>query len=280
PTAALYDVMTKRVTLLASDERSRRDWISLLASAARRLLRVSLPPAVVSGRALERPTILPVPGEIPSNQQEAVPLLQRLGRLGRPLCDSTPRPEGAEPARDRFLKEARLFFDALREDYPAALTSLEALEAQTSSSQTRERLLGVRAQLFLGMGDTDRAARTIEFLKSIEDHGVSRFDESPAGPTLTPERGASHGWARYLAARLDVQTVSGAGGLGGGDAPNGPVPPEAPLVPFPRFPFDRLPNGGFIVPRNGPVPAPDDRPRMGRPRPAVPPPPALPPVPF
>ena len=54
--------------------------------SAGRIIKASVPAATVAGVAVDRPTVLPVSGEIPANQ-EGLLRLQKLGRLGRPLCE-------------------------------------------------------------------------------------------------------------------------------------------------------------------------------------------------
>lgn len=282
-TIALFDVVSRKLTLLAPDDPARLEWVSLFISTAKRLLAVSLPPPSVEGRSIGRPTIIPVPGEIPG-EKEILLRLQRLGGLGRPLCDPLEGPAACDPAFDTFVKESRLFFDALREDYPAALESLEALEARTDSPNRLERLLAVRAQLFLGTKDVDRAGDTIGFLKALEDVAVSRLEVTPAGTTLTTEPLGTKGWAHYLAERLDDLKAGRPGPGAEMVVPSAPAVPMAP--PFQPLPFDRLPNGAFAPPRGARMPAPiaGDAPevqiRIARPRRIPGPPPPRPPLPF
>ena len=105
-----------------------------------------------------------------------------------------------------LLDEARLFFDYLREDYPAALDSLERLEARTSSPDERLRLLSLRAQIFLGQGATDRAAETIAFLETVPRASSTRLEITPAGPVLTDEDDPRRGWPSYLSSRSEAWT--------------------------------------------------------------------------
>src|SRR5262249_53160704 len=108
----------------------------------------------------------------------------------------------ADPALEALLREARLFFDALRGDYQAALNSLDAVEPFAATADDRLRLLSLRAQLYAGLGEDDRAERVVEFLQEEEGRQRSRIEETPAGVSLTPESGGSPGWSTYLAQRL------------------------------------------------------------------------------
>ena len=86
-------------TPIASDEPSRREWLSLLVGAATDLLARQLPPPMIQGRAVARPTILPVPGDLEPNREISY-RLSRIGRIGRNLCRADAgRSEGELGAR-------------------------------------------------------------------------------------------------------------------------------------------------------------------------------------
>ena len=195
---ALYDLAANRVTLVVPDDAARVEWISTLIAAARTLLQGSLPAAVGEGQVAERPTLLPIPGELDPNQEVSF-RLRHLGRLGRPLCDRPDDAPPAPPALLDLLDEARLFFDILCEDYDAALASLETFEVRTTEPDQRLRLLSVRAQILLGQGQSERALEAIAFLRSIPHAAPRRLEITPAGPTVTAEPDPSQGWPSYLA---------------------------------------------------------------------------------
>ena len=201
----------------------------MLINSARRLLLAGVPQPALKGRSVDRPTILPVPGEIAPNQ-DVVFRLRRIARFGRPLCDRPTDAAEVDPSVEVFLSEARLFFDVLREDYPAALNSLEALEARSESPDHHLRLLSLRAQIFLGMGDIDRARDTIEYLRSLDQAVTRRFETTPAGMAFTAESVATNGWGGYLANRLDDLARAKASTAGNDDAPLGHLNPDA-LLP-------------------------------------------------
>jgi hypothetical protein len=235
---ALLDRETRQPALLVPDDAARLEWLATLIRTAQALLRAHLP--VTDGRnvPIDRPTLLPVAGELPPND-EAVGRLQRLGRIGRPLCD---RPAGSTPASASLLDvlaEAALFFDFLCEDYPAALASLERLEPRLSTRQERLALLGLRAQIFLGQRRFEQANQTIAFLQSIETPTQSgqRIESTPAGVVLTRETGPSPRWASYLAERS--AELRKAAAVEGSELPLGHRNPDNPnpfpeLVPGPR----------------------------------------------
>jgi hypothetical protein len=180
--------------LIAPDDESRVEWVATLVSAARAITGPGTP-----GKPA-RPTLLPVANEADKGSETAT-RLARIGRLGRPICD---RPEGspaADPTVAAVLAEARLFFDALRGDHAAALSSLEALEPLADTPDRRLRLLGVRAQLFLARGDLDRASRTIAYLREVEEKPGRPVEWTSRGYVLGPASTVS-GWSAGLAAKL------------------------------------------------------------------------------
>jgi Tol biopolymer transport system component len=196
-----------RSRLIAPDDGSRVEWIATLLRSARSIL-AALPTAAVDPRdpskgRSQRPTLLPIHGEFEPNSEPTF-RLRRIGRMGRPLCD---RPTDAPPAGPELaavLDEARLFFDYLREDYSAAMGSLEALEARVDSPDRRLRLLGVRAQIFLAQGQLDRAGQTIAYLRAHEPRPARRLESTGGRFTLTPEPIPGRGWPDYLAARAEA----------------------------------------------------------------------------
>jgi hypothetical protein len=246
--ASVRDPSVKAVRLLTPDDATRLDWVSLLVTTAQGLLRQVLPNPVVQGRGVARPTVLPVPGEIPSNQEVRL-RLQRIGRLGRPLCDRPAGSEKADPRVDDYLAEARLFFDVLGEDFAAALASLEAVEARTTAPDRLVRLLAVRAQLLAGLGDLDGAGDVIAYLRSLDERVPTRVETTAAGVALTPEPPATNGWPRYLAQRLDdlAKSRRAQAGRPGEDDRPGVEPPW----PGPRFGPPVGPDpGGVVFPLN------------------------------
>jgi hypothetical protein len=193
---------------VAADEATRSGWIALVVSRALDVLAAGLPGVKADGRTtLDRPTVLPVPGEVPANQDTAF-RLRRLGKIGRELCDRPASGAAAGAGSDRFRDEARLLFDVLSEDYRSALDALDVLDARADSADQRYRLFIARAQVLMGLGETERAGDAIDYLGELERRAPVRFETTPAGVVLTPEPLASRGWARYLRARLDEKAPS------------------------------------------------------------------------
>lgn len=229
--------------LIAPDDGARVEWIVTLVGSARSIL-ADLPaptfvPSAVPSPRVERPTLLPILGEFEPNS-EAISRLRRIGKLGRPLCD---RPSGSPapgPDLALLLDEARLFFDYLGEDYPAALVSLEALEARTESPDRRLRLLSVRAQILLAQGHLDRASRTIAYLRAAERKPGRRLEWTGAGYSSIPEPPADRGWPDYLATRADlIRSMLN---------DEGPAHHPNPDAPRPGFGLDAKPKPRMMLP--------------------------------
>ena len=200
---AIYEPATSRTSLLIPDEIGRGEWLAVLADTARGLLRAGLPPAVVEGRAGERPTLLPLPGELPVHHPLSA-RLARLGRLGSAVCDRPGGGAGAEGQEDfstATTPEDRLFFDYLRGDFRAAAADLEALEPRITAADQRLGLLSVRAQILGLLGERARARAIVDYLVATEGAPIRRIEETPAGLVLTADPDPRQTWARYLAAR-------------------------------------------------------------------------------
>lgn len=196
----LWDYSKGSIAPFVPDDDARIAWLSLLVNTSRELLGACLPPVAVLGKPVARPTLLPIPGELPSNH-EMVFRLKRLARVARPLCDREPESAPPDPRLQRFLLEARLYFEILVEDFSAALLTLERFEAENLKPQERLALLCVRAQIMLGLSDWDRAKEPIDYLLREDIRVVSRYEVTPGGVTLTLEPQPSQGWGRYLAQR-------------------------------------------------------------------------------
>jgi hypothetical protein len=254
---AVWEPTNRQLTPLTPDDRTGWEWLSFLVATARQFLSKGLPPAIAKGRSVERATILPIPGEFASNSEIGF-RLRKLGRVGRALCE---RLQGAadDSNIDAFLCEARLFFDALSQDYASALRSLESYEARTTEPELRLRLLGVRAQFFLGLGEVERARETVAYLQGIEQRTPTAIETTPAGVVLAPATGPVHGWASLLAQRLDA--LAKQRDLGAEVEPPPPPSERSIVTPLPPLGVEND------------LRAPRVRPRRPRPAP-VPPPPA------
>ncbi len=85
------------------------------------LLISGLPPVTADGHVGERPTLLPLPGELPANEEIKL-RLARIARLAVPSATrlSNQREDPDKQKADSLATEARLFFAYLLDDFPAA----------------------------------------------------------------------------------------------------------------------------------------------------------------
>jgi hypothetical protein len=184
----LCDPAGTSVTLLAPDAAARAEWTALLVGAIRRVL-AEHPRPGADGAELERPTLLPAPGEL-SAQSMLQPRLRHLAQIGKPLAEP-PAVEGAPPIPAD--PEARLAFayldqepEATRAAYRKAHGTLDAVAAHLVRPAHRERLLVLRAQIDLGLGDRDRALAAVKYLMASRPGPVQRLEETARGFVLTP----------------------------------------------------------------------------------------------
>jgi Tol biopolymer transport system component len=214
---AIYDSETEQTTLLIPDEEARKNWLGFLAGTGRRILKATLPLAVVEGQSARRPTLLPLPGELPAIETTAG-RLARLARYGSALITDLADANGRQPAGP-FDIEARLFFHYLRAEYQAAATDLENLEPLVSDPRERLGLLSVRAQLLWLRGEKPEARGVIDYLVACEGPNRRLIEETPLGPVLTSYMNPYQAWARYLSTRASDQSEPKA-------PPNGELPAD------------------------------------------------------
>ena len=253
---AVYDAETEQTSLLVPDEDSRRHWLACLVSTARRLLMTTLPPAVIDGQAARRPTLLPLPGELPA-MDTAAGRLARLARFGSGLLlASADSPEAkGRKSIGLFDVEARLFFHYLRGDYQAAATDLDNLDPFVTDPRERLGLLSIRAQLLWLRGEKPQAKGVIDYLVTCEGPNRRLIEETPFGAVVTPYVTSSQAWARYLSTHADDRNPPKT-------APNGELPAD---VLDPRIQLqDNPPVPEMPLIDRGAAPAPFSPQRPGR----------------
>jgi hypothetical protein len=205
---AIYDVASDRTFLVIPDETARQAWLTILIDVARTLLLAGLPPVAGDGWAVGRPTLLPLPGEIPAHL--GLPArLSRLGRFGSSLCRPPHKQavtdEGAGRGHDGDTTSPwsdRLFFNYLRGDFASAAEDLEALEPHISSREQRMSLLSLRAQILWSQGELSRARAVVDYLLSTGGGDLRRVEETPLGLFVATESSPRQTWARYLSERI------------------------------------------------------------------------------
>ena len=222
----VHDVATDQISLVIPDEDARASWLVVLSRTARALLLDGLPPPVADGPIARRPTLLPLPGEIPPHH----PLLPRLARLGRFGSAACSRPgqgnadDGERDVKPATTPEDRLFFNYLRGDFAAAASDIGAVEPHVVEPQQRLSLLSLRAQVLYSKGETTRARAIGDYLISAAGGPIHRVEETPLGPVLTTEPDSGQTWARYLSSRINAREAT--------------APPASPT----ELPADNLPN--------------------------------------
>ncbi len=226
----LYDCDSEKTKLIVPDESARRDWLLLLVDSARQILVASLPAAVVDGQAINRPLLLPLPGELSPNELAAI-RLNRIGRFASELLVAThEQGPSAERIESRaFDIEARLLFAFLRGDFAAAGSELDLIEPLLTAPRERLALLGVRAQILAAHGEESTAKAVFDYLLSCGDPKRQLVEETPLGPVLTPVVSDLQASARYVAARA-AQTAQPKN-------PGEPDPRDELLNPRDRDPF-------------------------------------------
>ncbi|MGP0064522.1 MAG: hypothetical protein ACLQGP_13105 [Isosphaeraceae bacterium] len=231
----VHDVAADRISLVIPDEPARGSWLAVLSRTARALLLDNLPPAsAADGSIARRPTLLPLPGEIPA-QHPVLLRLARLGRIGSAACRPTHRrtlEDGEPDVRLASTPEDRLFFDYLRGDFAAADSDLSAVEPRVSPPQQRLSLLGLQAQILYSKGETTRAWAIVDYLISAEGGPVHRIETTPMGPVLTTEPDSGRNWARYLASRIGDKAAE--------TRSASPDEPPADRLPNPFAPVDPI----------------------------------------
>jgi hypothetical protein len=249
---AIHAIEGEQTRLLVPDLAARRQWLKLLSTTAARVLRGALPPVVVDGSSFERPTILPLPGELAGPGSLATRLAQ-IAELGEPMLPARAAPENGSPADS----EARLLLNYLRGDIPAASADLDALEAETADFDKRLSILSMRAMIRWAQGDPEQARQIIAYLVANTGTATERIEDTPLGPVISKVVSPAQAWAAFLSLRVGQAQAQAAE----------PPPPERidPLDPFalpgqrrllelPEFPI--LEPGGAGVPF-APLPAPD-----------------------
>jgi len=220
----------RNTTLFVPDRSAKRVWSDRLASVARELLAGDLPKIAVNGQVAERPTLLPLPGELPSDNPIRA-RVARIARLGASLDhfgvdDADPMIDPTSTATDI---ELRLFFLYLAGDYTGAGKALDALDNQLTVPDLRLALLSVRAQILWAQGQPARAQDVIDYLQAAQGTAARRIEETPFGPVITQELTPSQAWTRHLAQKAAAPDATKSQN-------EAAQPPELPEQPF-HFPL-------------------------------------------
>lgn len=200
---AFCDVATGALTIPVADESIRLDWLSRLIGTTQTLLRTAIPASAVPGLGIvQRPILLPVPGELAAGDEMDI-RIRRLGRLGRAVREAAPLSVGVSaPSRDRdFMAQAALYFEYLAGNMDAAEAALNDLETTPLTPRRREDLLGVRAQILMAKGDLSGSLAIIDYMIGRESAQIRTLEETPAGMVIEDAPNPRRTWGKYLAHR-------------------------------------------------------------------------------
>lgn len=227
---ALVDLNTEELSLIAPDESTRRRWLDRLADCALSHL-LEWTPGEEGASA--RPTVLPILAELGGLQQRRY-ALSRLARFASPLLTG-PADDGPDG-----LDEFRLFFSYLNQDYASASRWLDVVEAATEEPDTRLRWLGLRAQLFLGEDQIEKARGIIDYLARETRRPLLSVEETAEGYAFSGEIHPEAAWVDHLQRKssdLALQRMR----LGHGGRADGMVPVDdlegLDRDPLPNIPF-------------------------------------------
>lgn len=226
----LYDLGSEQFWPVVPDDDARLEWLATTLCATARIIR-AIPAPMMDGHEVERATLLPEPGELARQEQDGF-RLRSLAKTGRALCD---RPADAPPADAELqavLDECRLFFDYLLKDYAGALAALDAVERRAAGPDQRLRLLGLRAQIFIGQRDFTRAWPAVTYLRSVEPRIALQLDDAIERPGLSELSRSGRRWSDFLARRADSAKPAEENEPADPNAPRaglGLEPPELPL---------------------------------------------------
>jgi Tol biopolymer transport system component len=200
---ALFSAETESTVLLVPDETSRQEWLRMLTTTAMRLLRGALPPIVVDGHAIDRASLLPLPGEFVGLGNVGVRLgrIADLGSALLPARDAPPGADGVPPRGSSSDAEARLLFNYLRGELKDAAADLSVLDLETTDLENRLSLLGLRAQILWAQGEQDKAKAIIAYLVANTGTATQRLEETPLGPVVTKVTSPLQAWAGFLSLR-------------------------------------------------------------------------------
>ena len=171
---AFWDPNSEILSPIAPDDATARVWLGSILDDVRIALEETYAPPTVKGKVVSRPTFLPFPGEA-TLPGDGLVRLRKLVKIGRPLCERStiwrdPKTGAIEPTRD----ETRLIFAALDDDPLSALLALDGVESQARNGEDRLRLLALRGQLLLVLGEVERARGVADYLRPSADDSIAR----------------------------------------------------------------------------------------------------------
>lgn len=185
---AVCDPEAETLIPFVPDDSARADWLARVVDALWPILRDRVPaPSLADGTAVERPSLLPAPGEFEPGDP-AASRLKRLATMGLTLL-GPPSPE---------TDELRLLFAYLAGDARTAEPAADRLLARATDPDSRLRLRAIQAQILLLRRDFRRAAPLIEHLRTPRTRQVEDVLEGHRIRSVTDPRSA---WPDFLSER-------------------------------------------------------------------------------
>ena len=189
---AICDVEAESLIFLAPDDSARQEWLSRILDVMIPLLRHQIPVATLAdGTEIQRPSLLPAPGEIEPGDPLAG-RLKRLAKMGLKLIG----PPSVE------TDETRLAFCYLSGDHGGAIRTIDRMISRADGPESRFRLLSIRAQILLMQREFDRAKPLIEYLRNTSNPRIFEIEELPQGHRLIRTVNARSFWPRFLEERM------------------------------------------------------------------------------
>jgi len=191
---AICDLASERLICVASDDETRKQWLTLILDLLRSALRDGVAPATLAdGTPVSRPSVLPIPGELESGDLTALKL-RRLARIGLPLMD---------PSSSVEAIETRLVLAYFSEVYDSALGAVDLLTARAEDSAHRRKLLGLRAQILLAKRDLATARPLIDHLRRSAFKPIFEVQEDILRTSLIPISDPRASWPDLLSESLE-----------------------------------------------------------------------------
>ncbi len=221
---AIVDPDTEKLALIVPDESARRAWRDLIRSGIGSVIEgLRQPVPGVREASLEGPTRLLLPGSVGA-EDPGMKRLRRLARMGQGVGNDARSDPGIEAssatAPEPFAESSPvdlLIYGVLLGRFEEAEAALERVFTLPMDAESRERLLGLRAQLALGEGRKDRAAAIIGYLEDSATHGGLLVEETGAdAPRLSGPIRSAVVWVDGLRLALEGK-AQGGDTAGGGD---------------------------------------------------------------
>ena len=182
--AGLCDLLTEQIYPLTPNQHARQAWVELLAFSIARILYKEMPTPAMPRDPVKNPrfSLIPTLDELPGDGPATL-RLRRVATVGL-------RSLGLDPARinaqslenlaDWELEAAALFL-ALTNHHPEAARALALIPSQGMSPAALGRLMAVRAQEEIALGNGTEAAMILDALKRSEPTWLGQLETNGQG---------------------------------------------------------------------------------------------------